>query len=74
MLERLLEDPRYARDKGYLQRAGRTQFRAGNHGASLKHWRVLLLGLERGSEDWYEAKYQQLACLREIDEKLHGVL
>ncbi len=67
VLERLLAIPEHAKNKDYLQRAARAQFLAGNQAASLEHWRRLLLGLQRGSEEWYEAKYYQLACLQKLD-------
>jgi hypothetical protein len=69
ILEPLLAMPQHAKNKRYLQRAGRAQFLAENHQAALAHWRVLLLGLPRGSDAWYEAKYHQMACLLQLDKE-----
>lgn len=54
--------------RDYLRRAGLAHFQAGSYGKSLQAWRTLLAGLPRGSEDWFEAKYYQLACLFQTDE------
>ncbi|MFI4876470.1 MAG: tol-pal system YbgF family protein [Blastopirellula sp. JB062] len=54
-------------DRTYLQQAGRAAFEAGMIEISLEHWRKLLLGLERGSDEWFEAKAFQLACLAKTD-------
>ncbi|PQO43050.1 tetratricopeptide repeat protein [Blastopirellula marina] len=54
-------------DKTYLQQAGRASFEAGMVEIALEHWRKLLLGLDRGSSEWFEAKSYQLACLAKTD-------
>lgn len=54
-------------DPGYLRRAGMASFQAGEFSTSLEHWRKLVNGLKDGSEEWYEAKYYQIACLAKID-------
>ncbi len=64
-LERILAA--YPDDRGTLQRAAMAYYRAGEHEQSIRHWRTLLAGLEDGTDNWYEAKYYQLACLAEID-------
>ena len=64
-LQRLLAyDPK---DRNYLRLAGLTNFQAKQYNAALNHWRTLTHGLPRGSEEWFEAKYYQLACLAETD-------
>jgi hypothetical protein len=54
-------------DKAYLRRAGLSEFEAGRYDAALVHWRTLLAGLAKGSKEWHEAKYYQLACLAQTD-------
>jgi tetratricopeptide (TPR) repeat protein len=54
-------------NRDYLRRAGLAHFAAGQYAASLPYWRTLLTGLPRGGEDWYEAKYYQLAALQKVD-------
>ncbi|MCC9605394.1 hypothetical protein LOC68_23175 [Blastopirellula sp. JC732] len=54
-------------DRTYLQQAGRAAFDAGKVEIALEHWRKLLLGLDRGSSEWFEAKFYQLACLAKTD-------
>lgn len=56
-----------AKDKSYVRRAGLAHFAAGQFDDALPHWRTLLAGLKKGSPDWYEAKYHQLACLAKTD-------
>lgn len=61
----LLEtDPK---NKDYLRLAGLANFQVGDYPAALESWRTLTHGVGRGSEDWFEAKYYQIACLAEID-------
>ena len=55
------------KDRRLLRRAGLASFNAADHAAAVAHWRTLLAGVESGSEDWLEAKYYQLACLRQLD-------
>ncbi len=54
-------------EQEYLQRLGRVEFTLQNYADALKHWRTLLVGLNKGDEAWFEAKYYQLACLRQTD-------
>ncbi|PQO36682.1 hypothetical protein [Blastopirellula marina] len=54
-------------EQEYLQRLGRVEFQLDNYSAAVGYWRTLLVGLNKGSEDWFEAKYYQLACLQKID-------
>jgi hypothetical protein len=54
-------------DKKYLRRCGNAHFQAGEYAPSLEQWRRLLGGVEGGSEEWFEAKYHQLACLAKTD-------
>ncbi|TWT39654.1 outer membrane protein assembly factor BamD [Blastopirellula retiformator] len=54
-------------NRTYLQQAGRASFEAGKVEIALEHWRKLLLGLDRGSSEWFEAKSYQLACLAKTD-------
>ena len=67
VLERLLLAR--PKDSGYVQRAMRAQFRAGNFDRALEHSGRLREGVPAGSDDWYEAKYYQLRCLKELDLK-----
>jgi len=53
--------------KSYLRRAGLASFAAKNFEAAIGHWRTLVRGLPKGSDEWFEAKYHQLACLFELD-------
>jgi hypothetical protein len=64
-LNRLLEAQ--PRDRRVLRRAGLASYHAGRYAESLDHWRMLIAGLETGSDDWLEAKYYQLACLEKTD-------
>lgn len=64
-LERLLAA--LPREKSYLRRAAKVAFEQKDLERSLERWRVLLAGSRPGAEEWYEAKYYQLACLLEID-------
>lgn len=57
----------FPKDRSLLQRAGRACFAAGRHAEALTHWRTLLAGLPAGSEEWFEAKYYQVACLLQTD-------
>ena len=54
-------------DQSYLRRAGLSAFQAGEHAAALEHWRKLVAGLPKNADNWYEAKYYQLACLAQLD-------
>ncbi|GAA4430496.1 hypothetical protein [Bremerella cremea] len=57
----------FPNEQDYLQRLGRVEFTLKNYNQSLGHWRTLLIGLKNGSPEWFEAKYYQLACLRQTD-------
>ncbi|MCE9527761.1 MAG: hypothetical protein K8R36_17095 [Planctomycetales bacterium] len=54
-------------DKKYLRRSGIAHFQAGEFAPALEQWRKLLGGVEGGSDEWFEAKYHQLACLAKTD-------
>ena len=74
-LDKLLVALAGEKNKSYIRRAGLAHFSAGQYGDAIKHWRTLLAGLKKGSPDWYEAKYHQLACLAMTDpDKFKGVL
>jgi hypothetical protein len=64
-LEKLLQIS--PQDRRLLRRAGLAQSQAGQHAKALAHWRTLLLGLPKGSNDWLEAKYYQLLALSKTD-------
>lgn len=68
-LEKLLDalSGKEAKDKSYVRRAGLANFSAGQFDSAIPHWRTLLAGVKKGSPDWYEAKYYQLACLAKMD-------
>jgi hypothetical protein len=66
-LESLLAAGSGPKNKAYLRRAGLAQHDAGNYQAAIHHWRTLLRGVKRGSDEWFEAKYYQLSCLFHID-------
>ena len=66
-LEKLLAATEGPQDRGYLRRAGLSQFEAGHYPAAMEHWRTLLQGVSKGSDEWFEAKFYQLACLFQID-------
>jgi len=57
----------YPKEQDYLQRLGRVEFTLQNYVAALGHWRTLLVGLNKGEQAWFEAKYYQLACLQQTD-------
>lgn len=54
-------------DQGYLRRAGLADFNAANYARSIERWRILTTGLSKGTDEWFEAKYYQIACLAKID-------
>jgi hypothetical protein len=66
-LDKLLVALSGEKNKNYLRRAGLAHFSAGQYDKAIQHWRTLLAGLKKGSPDWYEAKYHQLACLAKLD-------
>ena len=68
LLDRLLEV--YPKDRGYLQRAANAHRLSGNPKLALKLYNTLLDGLERGTDDWIDAKYNQLRCLQKTDKAL----
>ncbi|MBI2478994.1 MAG: hypothetical protein HYV60_10295, partial [Planctomycetia bacterium] len=53
--------------KSYLRRAGLASFAAHDYADAIIHWRTLVKGLPKGSDEWFEAKYYQLACLFQLD-------
>jgi tetratricopeptide (TPR) repeat protein len=55
------------KNKDYLRRSGLANFQAENYEAALENWRTLTHGLPRGSEEWFEAKYYQIASLLKTD-------
>ncbi len=54
-------------NKSYVRRAGLAHYAAGNYAESIGSWRTLVRGLTKGSDEWFEAKYYQLACLFQTD-------
>jgi len=56
-----------AKNRDYLERLGLANFQAGRFDKSLEQWRTLLSGLKKGSQDWHQAKYYQIASLAKID-------
>jgi DNA-binding SARP family transcriptional activator len=55
------------KNQQYLRQAGLANFQAGRFAEALDAWRTLTLGLPRGSEEWLEAKYYQIASLEKTD-------
>jgi len=66
-MQSLLEASDGPPSKSYLRRAGLASFAAQNYAAAIVHWRTLVKGLPKGSDEWFEAKYYQLASLFQID-------
>ncbi len=66
---RLLERVLAARpdDRQLLRRAGLARLAAGEPLEALDHWRKLVLGLPKGTDPWYEAKYYQVQALARTD-------
>jgi tetratricopeptide (TPR) repeat protein len=64
----------FPKDRAYLQRAGRARFELRQFEAALSHWRTVLAGSRVGSDEWYEAKYHQIACLIEVDRQAAAVV
>ena len=62
----------FPKDRDYLQRAAKAQFELRNYERSLAHWSTLIRGLTAGEDDWYEAKYHQIACLTKTDKPTAG--
>ncbi len=74
-LDQLLAVDSQAKDRSYLRRSGLAHYQAGQYDSSLQRWRTLLAGLRKGTSEWYEAKYYQMACLAASDpDKLAAVL
>lgn len=67
ILDRLLATPGKSKNKDYLRRAAKAHYQAQNFEDALTHWRTLVLGLKRGSDEWYEAKYYQLSSLKRVN-------
>lgn len=53
--------------KSYLRRAGLASYAAKNYEVAIGRWRTLVRGLSKESDEWFEAKYYQLACLFQLD-------
>ena len=64
-LERLLAV--FSKNKAYIHRAGLAHYQARNYKSSIGHWRTLLSGVSKASDEWFEAKYYQLLCLSHLD-------
>ena len=64
-LESLLEIA--PKDTEYLRRTAKSGYLAGQCQQSVERWRLLLAGLPKASEPWYEAKHYQLKCLARLD-------
>jgi hypothetical protein len=60
----LAVDPK---NQDYLRQSGMANYQAGRFADALESWRTLTLGLSRGSEEWFEAKYYQIASLEKTD-------
>jgi tetratricopeptide (TPR) repeat protein len=60
-IERVLQtDPK---NKRYLKLAAESSFQAGQHDRAVQHYRTLVRGLPANTDEWYEAKYYQIAAL-----------
>ena len=57
----------YSKNKDYIRRAGLAHYQAQAYQNSIGHWRRLLSGLPKASDEWFEAKYYQLSCLSHLD-------
>lgn len=57
----------FPQEQNYLRRGGKALAEVNDHARSLECWRKLLAGVEKGSDDWFEAKYYQLECLSVLD-------
>jgi len=66
-MESLLKASDGPPSKSYLRRAGLASFATQDYDASIGHWRTLVRGLSKRSDEWFEAKYYQLACLFQLD-------
>ncbi|MBP87585.1 MAG: hypothetical protein CMJ64_12815 [Planctomycetaceae bacterium] len=66
-MDKLLDAATGSKNKSYLRRAGLAHYHAGSYETAIGSWRTLLRGVTKGSDDWFEAKYYQLACLFKID-------
>ncbi len=54
-------------DAGLLRLAGLLAEDAGEDEEALLRWRVLVAGLRRGSDEWFEARVRQLGVLERVD-------
>ena len=66
-MKSLLEASDDPPSKNYLRRAGQASFATEDYDTSIGYWRTLVRGLPKGSDEWFEAKYYQLACLFKLD-------
>ena len=57
------------KDKKYLRNAAVCHTQNGGFAQALPHWRTLLAGVGKASEEWFEAKYYQMVCLRQTDQE-----
>jgi len=57
----------YPRDRSFLRASALLEQSQGNSEKALAAWRRLLNGLPMDSDGWYEAKYQQIKILAELD-------
>jgi hypothetical protein len=57
----------FPREAVYILRAARARTLAGDTAAALEHWNTLVAGGTPGTNDWFEAKHEQLSLLRQID-------
>ncbi len=56
----LQTDPK---NKRYLKLAAESSFQAGQNEQAVQHFRTLVRGLPANTDEWYEAKYYQIAAL-----------
>ena len=54
-------------DTEMLMLAGTLAEGAGEYGAAMEHWRVLVAGSQRGGDAWFEARVHQLHALERVD-------
>ena len=55
------------KNEKYLRRLGLANFEAKRYPQALGQWRTLVSGLKRGSQQWHEARYYQIASLAKTD-------
>lgn len=57
----------FPNNPGYLASSARAKMNLGNKGVALPIWRKLSLGVDAGTELWYESKFQLAVCVAEND-------